>query len=630
MSLADSNDGGASLTCPLARHAGSLGPVDGDGVLIPTVVARPIGQNNNLIEEQEPSPTAITRQNPLTLQREDSFVDGDGVLSPTVVARPIGRAGRPSHARRTLGVVTVAALCWLNVSGGPLGTEPIVSSCGPGIGFLGILVFPVVWSVPQAIVTAEMSAAFPDNGGYSLWVRSAFGEFWAVQESYWSWASGVVDNAVYPVLFYSTVSDLVQGSVAAGASDDDDEAFRCGTGGCLWAWALKAAVAVLFTLPNFLRVDKVGRGLVVLSVLVVLPFCVMCALALPEARPRTLLEVEPACLPDGVGAPWLPGTGARMGENPASVSSAPGAVDWSRVNRLVQALYWNMSGWQCVSTCAGEVKDPARTYRRALALAMVVTLSTYLVALAAAVAASGPGGWRGWSAGSFSVVAERVAAAAGVGGDGRWLGLWMVAASALSNWGQFGSELMEDSYQLLGMAEAGLAPAWLARRRSDSRGRADGAPWRAVALQLLIIVALLGLDFERILCVENFFSCASALLAMAAAAKVRLRADAQSTDARSTDARSTDAALAGSVVLPTNVLLAALVAPCFVGAGVLASSLLSYGAFSVGCIGVGLLLGVFPYALHAAGGALARAGRRGGDGGAGRGTHDGGGGHKEG
>ena len=43
---------------------------------------------------------------------------------------------------------------------------------------------------------------FPVNGGYSIWVTEAFGGFWGLQESYWSWFSGVVDNAVYPVLIY--------------------------------------------------------------------------------------------------------------------------------------------------------------------------------------------------------------------------------------------------------------------------------------------------------------------------------------------------------------------------------------------------------------------------------------------
>jgi hypothetical protein len=54
------------------------------------------------------------------------------------------------------------------------------------------------------------ASSFPDNGGYSLWVQAAFGDFWAVQESYWSCFSGVVDSALYPVLLYSSVSEIYE------------------------------------------------------------------------------------------------------------------------------------------------------------------------------------------------------------------------------------------------------------------------------------------------------------------------------------------------------------------------------------------------------------------------------------
>ncbi len=46
-----------------------------------------------------------------------------------------------------------------------------------------------------------------NNGGYSIWVCEAFGEFWGFQESYWSYASGTVDTALYPVYVYSVIFD---------------------------------------------------------------------------------------------------------------------------------------------------------------------------------------------------------------------------------------------------------------------------------------------------------------------------------------------------------------------------------------------------------------------------------------
>jgi len=111
-----------------------------------------------------------------------------------------GRAhGGAPGAHRKLGVVAVMAIVFFNVSGGPLGSEELVSAGGPVVGLATLMGVGLFFSLPQSLMTAELSSAFPENGGYSLWVQAAFGDFWAVQESYWSWFSGVVDSALYPV-----------------------------------------------------------------------------------------------------------------------------------------------------------------------------------------------------------------------------------------------------------------------------------------------------------------------------------------------------------------------------------------------------------------------------------------------
>ena len=48
---------------------------------------------------------------------------------------------------------------------------------------------------------AELAAALPEEGGYVVWVRRAFGRFWSFQVGWWSWINSFVDVAVYPALF---------------------------------------------------------------------------------------------------------------------------------------------------------------------------------------------------------------------------------------------------------------------------------------------------------------------------------------------------------------------------------------------------------------------------------------------
>ena len=53
---------------------------------------------------------------------------------------------------------------WMQVSGGPFGSEYVISSGGPLVGIISLLLFPIIWSIPIAFVTAELSTAFPEDG----------------------------------------------------------------------------------------------------------------------------------------------------------------------------------------------------------------------------------------------------------------------------------------------------------------------------------------------------------------------------------------------------------------------------------------------------------------------------------
>ncbi|KAM0019431.1 putative amino acid/polyamine transporter I [Helianthus debilis subsp. tardiflorus] len=107
---------------------------------------------------------------------------------------------KKSNPKLTL--LPLIALIFYEVSGGPFGVEDSVRSGGGALlSLLGFSIFPLFWSILVALVTAELATSFPKNGGYVIWISSAFGPFWGFQEGFWKWFSGVMDNALYPVLF---------------------------------------------------------------------------------------------------------------------------------------------------------------------------------------------------------------------------------------------------------------------------------------------------------------------------------------------------------------------------------------------------------------------------------------------
>ncbi|KAI8466644.1 MAG: amino acid permease-domain-containing protein [Monoraphidium minutum] len=315
------------------------------------------------------------------------------------------RAGASaSHHRRPLSLLPLIALIFFEVSGGPFGTEDAVAAAGPLLVIAGFIVFPLVWSVPEALITAELATAFPENSGYVAWVTAAFGPFWGFQEGWWSWLSGVTDNSIYPVMLADNLR-LFFPALSSG-----------------WQRVVfVVCLSIALTYMNYRGLQVVGGAAVTTTVFITAPFLLLCAFALPRADPSNWLRVD------------LP------------------AVQWGT---FLNIMFWNLNYWDSVSCLAGEVDKPARTFPRALLWAVLLVVLSYLLPTMAALGVMPETGE--WQLGFYGKVAQQVA--------GDWLAWWVVLAAAASQVGQFQAEMASDAFQLQGMAERGFLPKALARR----------------------------------------------------------------------------------------------------------------------------------------------------------------------
>ena len=66
---------------------------------------------------------------------------------------------------------------------------------------MGLLILPWIWSLPIALMTAELGSMIPEAGGYVVWIHRAFGPFWSHQNAVWNLVANAFDNALYPVMF---------------------------------------------------------------------------------------------------------------------------------------------------------------------------------------------------------------------------------------------------------------------------------------------------------------------------------------------------------------------------------------------------------------------------------------------
>ena len=103
---------------------------------------------------------------------------------------------------------------YLIVAGGPFGLEDIVGSSGYLGAILILLITPLIWSLPTALMVSELSSAIPEDGGYYRWVTRGMGRFWGFQEGWLSLTGSIFDMAIYPTLFVSYLSRFAPALVA--------------------------------------------------------------------------------------------------------------------------------------------------------------------------------------------------------------------------------------------------------------------------------------------------------------------------------------------------------------------------------------------------------------------------------
>eukprot|EP00397_Hematodinium_sp_SG-2012_P015152 GEMP01015425.1.p1 GENE.GEMP01015425.1~~GEMP01015425.1.p1 ORF type:complete len:528 (+),score=101.66 GEMP01015425.1:168-1751(+) len=357
--------------------------------------------------------------------------------------------------KNTLSALSVVAIAFFNVSGGPWGSEPMFQP-GPFYGVLGIVGVTLFYGLPQSLVTAELSAAFPVNGGYSVWVTEAFGPVSGMLECYFSWVSGVIDNAIYPVLIFDSASHLFGHITYTNAN------------------VIKILIVLVLAAPNLLSTSGTARMLECLSVLCLLPFAVFIIVALPQIDINLWTEDVPS----------------------------PEDVNW---NKWIMVVFWNLSGWDCVSTIAGEVANPAFNMICALMVSLVFTAVQYILILGTAAGLEHRLPFAEWKDGSLTEIITLSC--------GTWMGSFLLMACILGNTGMFVAELTEDSYQLQGMADHGrsVLPRVLAWKHPKYQ-----TPWGAIGLSLICIIPAVCFDFSQLLAINNCFSSAAALLEFAA------------------------------------------------------------------------------------------------------------------
>jgi len=355
-------------------------------------------------------------------------------------------------------VVPMIAATYFMVAGGPYGLEDIVQKTGYRATLLILLVTPLLWSVPTAMMVSELATSIPEEGGFYIWVRRGMGRFMGYQETWLTLAGSVFEMALYPNLFVDYLGRFAPWLVAGHRG-----------------LAIGFGMIALCALWNIAGVGAMGEGSVALNVALLLPFVAL------------------------VGFGFFHGhVGARN------------AIPLRHADLLggILIAMWNYMGWDNLSTIAGEVDRPQRTYTRAMFGAVVLVVGSYLLPVAA-VARAGidPNSWTdgGW------VDVGRI-----MGGEA--LAVAIAVAGVLGAVGSFGALMMSFTRLPGVMAQDGYLPKIFTRT-----SRRTGAPWVAIVVCALFWAACYPLGFERSLILDVLLTGLSILLEFWALVALRIR-----------------------------------------------------------------------------------------------------------
>jgi amino acid transporter len=375
----------------------------------------------------------------------------------------------PAPPRDRLSTLGLAAATFFIVSGGPYGLEEIVLGHGYGGALALLALLPVVWSLPCALLVGELASALPETGGYYAWVKRGLGPFWGLQEGWLSIAYSVVDIAIYPTLLITYLAQLFPALGGEGFGEP--------------GWWLGMAAIAGCTAWNLGGIRGIGRGSTALAVALLAPFAVIVALA---------------------GASLAQGGVA----NAAIAFRAPAAGDRGALVGGLMLAMWNLMGFDNATTFASEVRDPGRSYPRAIVLgAIAITVSYAVSILAAATTGLVPAQW---SSGSWVSVGGRL--------GGPALALAVTAGGAVSALGMYNALLLAWSRLPVALAEDGWLPAALARRSARTH-----APVAAVLLGGVLSALCIGLGLRRLVELDVLLYGAALLLEFAALVALRIR-----------------------------------------------------------------------------------------------------------
>ncbi len=262
------------------------------------------------------------------------------------------------HKKKKIGVMGVAMMVCVTVAGGGFGIEDLVGEVRPGVTMLVFCILPFIWSLPFGLSSAELSAAYPENGGMYVWAKNGLGEK-AGFASGWAYTiAGFIEPATFAVLtttYLQLMFELVGVKVTP-----------------VIFWAVCAGLIVIFAIINIFGIKVISNMATVVTLLCFVPFIIMVIVAFMHMD-NPVNMVEPL-KPSDMNFFQAAGTGFLIG-------------------------IWYNTGYETISTASGDIENGERIVPKGIIVAIPLISLMYMLWVVPAMGALNemiPGSWAQW------------------------------------------------------------------------------------------------------------------------------------------------------------------------------------------------------------------------------------------
>lgn len=318
-------------------------------------------------------------------------------------------------------------------AGGAFGIEPMISSSGPGLTLILLVLIPILWAMPIGLYCSELTNLVPVDAGPYVWTRMAFGEFWGFSFGLWMALAAYLTGAAYVVLAVNYIGMYVP--LTAGT-----------------AFALKATFIIIFTIINLRGLEEVSAVSTVFCIIILVAFASVAFVGLSHWQYNPIDPIMPSG--ESVFSSW--GTGIAIG-------------------------VWMFCGYVIIAYLGGEVEN-TEVIPKAMKVTIVIITASYILPTLGGIVSVGP--WSEWGVNIdySSVLTEYV---------GPWAGIAFMIAAVIAQCSIFNASITSAGRAFIVLAQDNLCPKFLAKLSPNK-----GVPVIPILLLAVINLILVNINFE--------------------------------------------------------------------------------------------------------------------------------------